>query len=174
MCSSDFFLGLLAILFPPLPVWVKRGICSADSIINITLCIFGFIPGLIHAWYIIMKYPEQYDSYAVAQEGHYTHGGHYYPAQPQGQHHPSYIQPQPHHHSQPQYNTFQHAQPNRTGGGLVNAGARQPQKYTQHEQQTPPETPAFGPGEGSSGMQHGEPPSYASVVKGDHKVQTLD
>ncbi|RPB07761.1 UPF0057-domain-containing protein [Morchella conica CCBAS932] len=154
MCSSDFFLGLLAILFPPLPVWVKRGICSADSIINITLCIFGFIPGLIHAWYIIMKYPEQYDSFAVAQEGHSTHGGHYYPAQPQGQHHPSY--------------------PNRTGGALVSAGARQPQKYSQHEQQTPPETPAFGPGEGSSGMQHGEPPSYASVVKGDHKVQTLD
>lgn len=38
MCGSDILLGLLAILFPPLAVWVKRGICSADSLINILLC----------------------------------------------------------------------------------------------------------------------------------------
>jgi uncharacterized membrane protein YqaE (UPF0057 family) len=39
-------------------VWVKRGICSADSIINICLCVLGFLPGLLHAWYIIAKHPE--------------------------------------------------------------------------------------------------------------------
>merc|ERR1712000_440356 len=61
MCSSDIFLGVLAILFPPLPVWVKRGICSADSVINILLCVLGFIPGLLHAWYIIAKFPDEYD-----------------------------------------------------------------------------------------------------------------
>ncbi len=38
MCGSDIFLGLIAILFPPLAVWVKRGICSGDSLINIALC----------------------------------------------------------------------------------------------------------------------------------------
>jgi uncharacterized membrane protein YqaE (UPF0057 family) len=38
MCGSDIFLGLVAVLFPPLAVWVKRGICSADSLINIALC----------------------------------------------------------------------------------------------------------------------------------------
>lgn len=38
MCGSDIFLGLVAIIFPPLAVWVKRGICSADSLINIALC----------------------------------------------------------------------------------------------------------------------------------------
>ncbi|PMB73697.1 Plasma membrane proteolipid 3 [Beauveria bassiana] len=58
MCSADIFLGVLAILFPPLPVWVKRGICSADSLINILLCLLGFIPGMLHAWYIIAKFPE--------------------------------------------------------------------------------------------------------------------
>ncbi|KZZ95355.1 putative protein family UPF0057 [Moelleriella libera RCEF 2490] len=58
MCSADLFLGLLAILFPPLPVWVKCGICSAESVINILLCILGFLPGLFHAWYIIVKFPE--------------------------------------------------------------------------------------------------------------------
>ncbi|TAQ85136.1 hypothetical protein B7494_g6550 [Chlorociboria aeruginascens] len=63
MCSSDIFLGLIAILFPPLPVWVKCGICSADSIINILLCMLGFLPGLLHSWYIIAKFPEQdYDA----------------------------------------------------------------------------------------------------------------
>lgn len=44
-------------LFPPLPVWIRRGMCSMDSLINILLCILGFIPGLIHSWYIIAKYP---------------------------------------------------------------------------------------------------------------------
>ncbi|CAI4210767.1 unnamed protein product [Parascedosporium putredinis] len=58
MCSADIFLGVLAILFPPLPVWVKCGICSADSLINILLFFLGYIPGLIHAWYIIAKYPD--------------------------------------------------------------------------------------------------------------------
>lgn len=38
MCGSDIFLGVIAILFPPIAVWVKRGLCSADSLINIALC----------------------------------------------------------------------------------------------------------------------------------------
>lgn len=40
-------------------VWVKRGICSADSLINICLCALGGIPGILHAWYIISQYPHQ-------------------------------------------------------------------------------------------------------------------
>ncbi|KAI2466809.1 hypothetical protein F4781DRAFT_335738 [Annulohypoxylon bovei var. microspora] len=67
-CSADLFLGLLAILFPPLPVWVKTGLCSADSIINILLCMLGYLPGLIHSWYIISKFPELYEYEAVAPE----------------------------------------------------------------------------------------------------------
>jgi hypothetical protein len=31
-------------------VWIKRGICTADSLINIALCCLGYIPGLLHAW----------------------------------------------------------------------------------------------------------------------------
>ncbi|EEQ41173.1 hypothetical protein CLUG_05301 [Clavispora lusitaniae ATCC 42720] len=56
-CMSDIFLVVLSVLFPPLPVWIRRGICSADSFINILLCILGYLPGLIHSWYIIAKYP---------------------------------------------------------------------------------------------------------------------
>ncbi|KAK6205150.1 uncharacterized protein RJT21DRAFT_13333 [Scheffersomyces amazonensis] len=56
-CLSDCILIILSILFPPLPVWIRRGICSADSFINILLSILGYLPGLIHSWYIIAKYP---------------------------------------------------------------------------------------------------------------------
>lgn len=58
MCSSDCLLALLAIVFPPIAVWIKSGICTADSLINILLLLLGYIPGLLHAWYIISLYPE--------------------------------------------------------------------------------------------------------------------
>lgn len=35
-----------------LTVWVKCGICSADSLINILLCTLGYLPGLLHSWYV--------------------------------------------------------------------------------------------------------------------------
>jgi uncharacterized membrane protein YqaE (UPF0057 family) len=54
----DIFLILLSVFFPPIPVAVKAGLCSADFFINIALCCLGYFPGLIHAWYIIAKYPE--------------------------------------------------------------------------------------------------------------------
>lgn len=56
-CLSDICLIVLSVLFPPLPVWIRRGICSCDSLINILLCILGYFPGLVHSWYIIAKYP---------------------------------------------------------------------------------------------------------------------
>lgn len=56
-CLSDIVLVILSVLFPPLPVWIRRGICTGDSLINILLCVLGYLPGLIHSWYIIAKYP---------------------------------------------------------------------------------------------------------------------
>lgn len=56
-CFSDILLVVISVLFPPLPVWIRRGVCSTDSLINILLCILGYLPGLIHSWYIIAKYP---------------------------------------------------------------------------------------------------------------------
>ncbi|WPK26888.1 hypothetical protein PUMCH_004256 [Australozyma saopauloensis] len=56
-CLSDICLIILLVLFPPLPVWIRRGLCSADGWINVLLCILGYFPGLIHSWYIIAKYP---------------------------------------------------------------------------------------------------------------------
>jgi uncharacterized membrane protein YqaE (UPF0057 family) len=52
--QGTIFLYFLAIWLPFLPVAMLRG-CSADLLINILLDILGWIPGVIHAWYIISK-----------------------------------------------------------------------------------------------------------------------
>ncbi|UMM29452.1 hypothetical protein L5515_011803 [Caenorhabditis briggsae] len=43
---------ICALLLPPIGVWMEKG-CGADLIINIVLTILGFIPGVIHACFII-------------------------------------------------------------------------------------------------------------------------
>lgn len=58
MSCGDFILLLMVLIFPPLPVAIKRGICSADFLINLLLSLLGFLPGLVHAFYIVLKYPE--------------------------------------------------------------------------------------------------------------------
>ncbi|KAI2624170.1 hypothetical protein GGR54DRAFT_595319 [Hypoxylon sp. NC1633] len=156
MCSADLFLGLLAILFPPLPVWVKCGICSADSIINILLCMLGFIPGLLHAWYIISKFPETYEYEAVPQDS--ERGGHVYVyvqrQQPESERHP-------HHHPQSQSKAA-HAQPNygTNGNDSSNNNAAS--------------TSSAGPANDGADGHAPPPPTYAEAVKGDNKVQTQD
>ncbi|ORY88250.1 hypothetical protein BCR35DRAFT_301774 [Leucosporidium creatinivorum] len=53
--TGDVLLYLLAILLPPVSVFLKRG-CAADFWINICLSILGWIPGVLHAWWIISKH----------------------------------------------------------------------------------------------------------------------
>ncbi|ROW04455.1 hypothetical protein VMCG_04955 [Cytospora schulzeri] len=158
MCSSDFFLGLLALLFPPLPVWVKCGICSADSLLNILLCMLGYVPGLLHAWYIIAKYPEpaeyygNYDSEGgrvayvrINQEEGAPAGGHGGRRVQQGGRQPK---PQPAPHANMNY------------GSAAGSSSSAP---------PPPPVHDYNGGEGSS-EDMPPPPSYAEVV-GDHKIQ---
>lgn len=151
MCSTgDIFLGVIAILFPPLAVWVKCGICSADSVINILLCMLGYIPGLLHAWYIIAKYPEEASGYeAIPSRRDEERGGTvtYYYVQ-QGQ--PRYGGTNPNPPQAPLPSQAAHT---------LNAGAP-----AQHTGVTRADQ-----GEGSS--EGGVPPSYAEAVKGDNKVQ---
>ncbi|GAA5921940.1 hypothetical protein JCM1841_005005 [Sporobolomyces salmonicolor] len=52
--ASDICKIILAIVLPPLGVFLERG-CAADFWINILLTILGYIPGIIHALYIILK-----------------------------------------------------------------------------------------------------------------------
>ncbi|CAG8982543.1 hypothetical protein HYALB_00002325 [Hymenoscyphus albidus] len=149
MCSSDVFLGLLAILFPPLPVWVKTGLCSADSLINICLCMLGFIPGLLHAWYIIAKFPE-YDEYdPVPQDAESGRVTYVVVTTPNGGH--TRVQ---NHNIQP---------------GPQNYGTTAPMAPPVHQDQNG--TWNNNGAEGSSGAV---PPPYAEAVKGNHKVQSRD
>ncbi|KAK6000917.1 hypothetical protein QM012_003000 [Aureobasidium pullulans] len=147
MCGSDIFLGFLAILFPPIAVWVKRGICSADSLINIALCCLGFLPGLIHAWYIISKYPDPtYDELAQEPEGGRV--TYYYVQQ---SHRPSVSSSRG-----PGYGTI-------TGAPSSHPEGSQPQQYRQ-DQQMP----------SASKNDAANPPTYAEAVKGNNKVQSHD
>ncbi|KAF5710699.1 SNA2 integral membrane [Fusarium mundagurra] len=167
MCSADLFLAFLAILFPPLPVWVKCGLCSADSLINILLLCLAYIPGLIHAWYIIAKYPEppyEYESLPQHEGNRVTY---VYVQCPPGPHQHSHghpqnqqpkPQPQPHHGGTSNNN-------NSMNYGTQNAGGSSRPAPQQHG--------VTSNCEGSSESQ-GVPPSYADVVAGDHKIQSKD
>ncbi|KAJ2852640.1 hypothetical protein GGI22_005155 [Coemansia erecta] len=58
MCCTlpDLLLVILSIIFPPFAAVLRRG-CGADFLINCGLTALGYLPGLIHAWYLICKYP---------------------------------------------------------------------------------------------------------------------
>ncbi|RYO77174.1 hypothetical protein DL766_000827 [Monosporascus sp. MC13-8B] len=180
MCISDIFLGFLAILFPPLPVWVKRGLCSVDSLLNILLFTLGYvrhpyspthpflsrvptprgaqltrqqIPGLIHAWYIIAKFPdEEYEYEGLPQD---AEGGRV-----------TYIFVQSDGSRRQQQQQQQQPKPQHQGGmnyGTTNTGG---------VSSSSPAPPQQNGGEGSNNSH--PPPTYAEAVKGDHKVQTQD
>ncbi|EDR04569.1 uncharacterized protein LACBIDRAFT_174597 [Laccaria bicolor S238N-H82] len=52
--TADVVLIIVAILFPPAAVGFLTG-CSCDLLINIALTILGYIPGHIHAFWLIYK-----------------------------------------------------------------------------------------------------------------------
>lgn len=154
MCSSDIFLGLIAILFPPLAVWVKRGICSVDSIINILLCMLGFLPGLLHAWYIIAKFPDHdYDSIPDSEGGARV----------------TYVVVQGP-HGGPQ-RVPKNSRPAQQGYGTT---APMEAPTVQQQQNGTWATAGEGEGVGEGSSRGAVPPTYAEAVKGDHKVQTRD
>lgn len=157
--SRTFSPRILSILTIYFTVWVKCGICSADSVINILLCVLGFLPGLLHAWYIIAKFPEpdysNYERVGDSEHGRVTYvvvsqdeNGRRSQRAPRGQ---AQGQPKPARQGNMSYGTSQ---------GNNNAGS---------SSSSAPQGHANG-GEGSSDDQ-APPPSYAQVVMGDNKIQ---
>ena len=147
-------------------MWIKRGICSGDSLINLLLCCLGYIPGLIHAWYIIAQFPDN-DYEAIGDEERVTYyyvsrdgvappgaGGVGAGAGPAGA--PPGVAGQPD-------GGRAHRELQRGGSayGTLNAGrdgrARSGSGAAQNGQE--------------SGSTEATPPSYADAVKGDNKVQ---
>lgn len=58
----DFMRILLAILLPPLGVFLTKGISPA-FVINIFLTVLGWLPGSIHAVWIVVKQAENEPAY---------------------------------------------------------------------------------------------------------------
>ena len=54
MDTNKLFLIIIAILLPPVSVFLKKG-DGKDLLINILLCIFFFVPGLIHAIWVVIQ-----------------------------------------------------------------------------------------------------------------------
>ena len=88
MGLGDAILCVVAVILPPLPVAVKRGVCSCDFLINVLLCLIGFLPGLIHAWWIVLTWSEERQRFEYLQRrrdreeafvygaaGQHVHGG---------------------------------------------------------------------------------------------------
>ncbi|OJJ50805.1 hypothetical protein ASPZODRAFT_126753 [Penicilliopsis zonata CBS 506.65] len=160
MCSSDIFLAILAVFFPPISVWIKVGICTADSIINIALCCLGYIPGLLHAWYIILKYPEpDYDD------------PNYQPLSQDGR------QRRDVENGRATYYYVSHQQigqrPGQRGYGTVESSSSAPAAPPAATRPSPSAEQAHEAEQESSSQAH-PPPTYAEAVKGDHKIQTQD
>jgi uncharacterized membrane protein YqaE (UPF0057 family) len=51
--SNKLLLVIIAILLPPLAVGLKRGVGGA-LILNIVLCLLFWLPGLLHALYVVL------------------------------------------------------------------------------------------------------------------------
>ena len=51
---NPILLIILAILLPPLAVFLKDG-AGKSLVINIILCIFFWLPGIIHALWLVTK-----------------------------------------------------------------------------------------------------------------------
>ncbi|TFK41540.1 hypothetical protein BDQ12DRAFT_678156 [Crucibulum laeve] len=80
--TSDVILILVAILFPPAAAAIITG-CSCDLLINILLTILGYIPGHIHAFWLIYR--------KMQAEERYGNGGFQYMGN--GQYEPIYQAP---------------------------------------------------------------------------------
>jgi uncharacterized membrane protein YqaE (UPF0057 family) len=51
---NKIVLIILAILLPPVAVFLKTGV-GKDLITNIVLCLFFFFPGVVHALWLVTK-----------------------------------------------------------------------------------------------------------------------
>ena len=52
--NNTIILVILSILLPPLAVFLNKG-AGKDLLINVVLCLFFYIPGILHALWVVMK-----------------------------------------------------------------------------------------------------------------------
>lgn len=51
---NKIILILLAIFLPPISVFLKSGV-GKDLLINVLLCLLFYVPGIIHALWVVTK-----------------------------------------------------------------------------------------------------------------------
>ncbi len=51
---NKLLLMLLAVFLPPVAVFLNNGV-GKDLLINVVLCLFFYIPGIIHALWLVTK-----------------------------------------------------------------------------------------------------------------------
>ncbi len=51
---NPIILIILAILIPPVAVYLKTK-SAKDTIINLVLCFLFYVPGVLHALYVVLK-----------------------------------------------------------------------------------------------------------------------
>ncbi|EXJ55165.1 hypothetical protein A1O7_08090 [Cladophialophora yegresii CBS 114405] len=166
MSCGDLFLGLIAILFPPIAVWIKSGLCSLDSLINILLCMLGYLPGLLHAWYIIARHPERDYDYEVLPDAERQGGGQH------GQHGGRVTYYYIRHEPRRDYGTQgqRHNRPAPPPPSAQGSNRPAPPPPSGNGSQQAPQGPSVGAGSDEPGA----PPSYSEVVRGDNKIQTQE
>jgi len=122
MVLGGLALGIIAIFIPPLVVLLRAG-CGANLLINIVLLFLGWIPAVLHAWFIIIDRPSARDrhrerKYDRAEHGRPSAGGggrgrsrsrsRSVDTRKSGHHRRSYDHyPPPPHHVQPHYGYHQ-------------------------------------------------------------------
>ena len=52
--TNDLVMIVIALILPPLAMFLHVGL-TKHFFINIILCLFGYVPGIIHAVYMIAK-----------------------------------------------------------------------------------------------------------------------
>lgn len=154
--TSDLLLAVLAIFIPPFPVLVKRGL-GLDLLLNVLLLLLGGFPGIIHAWYIIVKYKD--DGIPVVTD--------YFHAQRQaGNGHFDYQQIPENTDTFDQGGNLEngqgaHSQPEQSYPSQSQA----PQEHGQQQEVHPPAA------SGSSNMPPPYDPSTGPRLTGDNKIQ---
>lgn len=120
----------------------------------------GYLPGLLHAWYIIAKYPDDQEYAAISQDAE------------AGDRRVTYYYVSNDGHRMTPGSQQHHVTPGgESGRGYGTAGPQQP-KVVIAPAPAPRPAPA-APSGGEQGSSNGAvPPSYDDAVKGDNKVQT--
>ncbi|KAG8160893.1 hypothetical protein KVR01_009157 [Diaporthe batatas] len=54
LAASSIILFVLAVFLPPAAVLIADG-CGAHFCLNILLTLLGWLPGLLHAWYVVAR-----------------------------------------------------------------------------------------------------------------------